>query len=98
MGGLYRLNVKSMPHQALASTGLTTENLWHQRSSHLNLQDLMLLQRKCMVDGLPSFQNVHLDCDACALGKMHREEFPLNVDRKKIDILDLMDTDICGPM
>ena len=29
VGSLYRLNVKSMPHQALVSTRLTTENLWH---------------------------------------------------------------------
>lgn len=58
----------------------------------------MLLQRKGMVDGLPCFQNVHLDCDGCALGKMHREEFPLNADRKKRDILELVHIDICGPM
>eukprot|EP00253_Pinus_taeda_P021339 PITA_21339 len=98
VGGLYRLNLKSTTHQAMASTRLTTENLWHQRFGHLTLQDLMLLQRKGMADGLRAFQNVHLDCDGCALGKMHREEFPFNADRKESDILELMHTDICGPM
>ena len=43
VGSLYRLNVKRMPRQALASTGLTSENLWHQRFGHLNLNDLPLL-------------------------------------------------------
>jgi len=51
-----------------------------------------------MVNGLLSFQNVHLDCDGCALGKMHIEEFPLNVDRKKRDIMELVDIDISRPM
>ena len=98
MGGLYRLNIKSMPNQALSSIGLTIENLWHQRFGHLNLQDLMLLQRKGMVDVLPTFHNVHLDCDGCALGKMHGEDFPLNIDRKKRDIMELVHTDIYGPI
>lgn len=35
--GLNKLNVNRMPHQALASTGLTAENLWHQIFGHLNL-------------------------------------------------------------
>ena len=98
MGNLYRLYVKSMPQQAMVAAGLTPEDLWHQRFDHLNLQDLILLQRKGMVDGLPVFHNVKLDCDGCALGKMHREEFPLHVNRKERDILELVHTYICGPI
>lgn len=51
-----------------------------------------------MVDGLLVFHNAKLDCDGCALGKMHREEFPLHVNRKERDILELVHTNICGPM
>jgi len=81
VGCLYRLDAKSMPRQAMVAAGSIVENLWHQRFSHLNLQDLILLQRKGMVDGLPVFHNVKLECDGCALRKMHREEFPLHVNR-----------------
>ena len=98
MGSLYRLDVKSMTKQAMVATGSTAEDLWHQRFGHLNLQDLILLQRKGMVDGLPVFHNVKLDCDGCALGKMHREEFPLHVNRKERNILELVHTHICRPM
>ena len=87
VGNLYRLDVKSMPQQAMVAAGSTAENLWHQIFGHLNLQDLILLQRKGMVDGLPIFHNVKLDCDGCALGKIHREEFPLHVKRKERDTL-----------
>jgi len=76
-----------MPRQAMVAAGSTVENLWNQRFGHLNLQELILLQRKGMVDGLPVFYNVKLECDGCALGKMHREEFPLHVNRKERDIL-----------
>ena len=51
-----------------------------------------------MVDGIPTFHSVQLNCDGCALGKMHREEFPLHVNRKERDILELVHTDICEPM
>jgi transposase InsO family protein len=29
---------------------------------------------------------------------MHRDEFPSNPDKKKRDVLDLVHTDVCGPM
>ena len=40
-----------------------------------------------MVEGLPILKPAHIDCDACALGKFHIDEFPMNVDRRKRDIL-----------
>ena len=51
-----------------------------------------------MVDGLPMLKNENVACEGCALGKMHRDEFPSNPDRKKRDVLDLVHTDVCGPM
>ena len=51
-----------------------------------------------MVNGIPDFHNVHLDRDGCELGKIHMEEFPLIADRKKRDILELLHTDVFGPM
>ena len=78
--------------------GSIAENVWHQRFGHLNLQDLIILHRKGMVDGLPIFHNVKLDCDGCALGKMRREELPLHVNRKERDILELVHTEISRPM
>jgi hypothetical protein len=46
IGGLYKLDVTLNNHQALTSTTMSTEELWHQRYGHLNYNDLMLLQRK----------------------------------------------------
>lgn len=51
-----------------------------------------------MVNGFPILKNVHVHHEACALGKMHKDDFPINLDRKKRDILELLHTDLCGPM
>jgi len=51
-----------------------------------------------MVNGLPILKNEHVDCEACALGRMHKDEFPSNLNRRKRDILELVHTDICGMM
>eukprot|EP00253_Pinus_taeda_P023650 PITA_23650 len=67
VGSLYKLDAKSIPKRAMVVGRLTAEQLWHQRFGHLNLQDLMLLQKKGMVEGLPIFRNIQLNCDGCAL-------------------------------
>jgi len=37
-------------------------------------------------------------CEDYALGKIHRDEFPSNFDRWKINVLELVHSDVCGPM
>ena len=51
-----------------------------------------------MVEGLPILKHVHIDCDACALENLHIDEFLVNADRRRRDILDMVHTDLCGPM
>ena len=98
VGGQYKLDVTSKEHYALTSPIMPTESLWNQRYGHINHQDLLLLLKHNMVEGLPMLKNVNIPCEGCALGKMHRNEFPSNPDKKKRDVLDLVHTDVCGPM
>jgi hypothetical protein len=51
-----------------------------------------------MVEGLPMLKNEKVSCDGCALGKMRRDEFLSNPNKKKRDVLDLVHTDVSGPM
>jgi transposase InsO family protein len=51
-----------------------------------------------MVEGLPVMKNDHIECEACALGKQHREEFPIHKEKRQTEILELIHTDVCGPM
>ena len=51
-----------------------------------------------MVEGIAMLKNENVVCDGCALGKMHRDEFSPNPNKKNRDVLDLVHTDVCGPM
>ena len=48
---------------------MSTKELWHRMYGHLNQHDLVQLQKKSMVEGLPELKSEHLECEACALGK-----------------------------
>ncbi|MCY6525021.1 hypothetical protein, partial [Actinobacillus pleuropneumoniae] len=43
-------------------------------------------------------KNEYACCESCALGKTHRDEFPSNIDRRRRDVLELVHTNVCGPM
>jgi hypothetical protein len=48
--------------------------LWHRRFGHLNLDNLKKVQK--MVRGMPQFNVTRGGvCDACAMGKHHRDPF-----------------------
>lgn len=75
---------------------MTIEDLWHQRSIHINFNDFKLLQKQGMVNGILVLNNVHVGCEACGLVKMHKDEFPIDLERKR-DILEIVHTNLCGP-
>lgn len=49
-----------------------------------------------MVEGLPVLNPVTIDCDTSALGKMQRDEFIVNANRRRRDILEMVQTYLCG--
>jgi hypothetical protein len=51
-----------------------------------------------MVEGIPILKNEHIECEACALGKQHREEFPVHKEKKQREIIELIHTNVYGPM
>ena len=98
VGGLYKLDATMKLHVALTSTTMSTKELWHHMYGHLNYNDLMLLQRKTMVLGLPVMKNDNFPCEACALGKQHKEEFPIYTEKRQTYILELIHTNVCEPI
>jgi len=47
----------------------------------------MLLQIKEMDKGLPIIKNNHVESEACALGKQHREECPIHEEKRQREVL-----------
>lgn len=56
-------------HEAFPSTSMSNIELWHQIYAHLNHNDLILLQKKFIIERLPNIKGEHFECEGCALGK-----------------------------
>ncbi|CAN6560685.1 unnamed protein product [Malus baccata var. baccata] len=72
--------------------------IWHRRLGHLNMNALMQLQECDMVTRLPELKMNTTMCEGCALGKHSRDAFPKETKWKATLPLELIHTDICGPM
>ena len=66
------------------------------RLAHLHYRALLSLRK--VVTGLPEFEVQHDGvCRGCALGKNVKKPFP-NSDNQVKGILDLIHSNLCGPM
>ena len=100
---LYKLDIyqKFDDQNALAVDAQTQSNseLWHARFGHLNFSSLARLSKHDMVCNLPSIHvpSNHV-CEGCILGKMHRFSFPKDANVLATHKLQLVHSDVCGPM
>ncbi|UYV80249.1 hypothetical protein LAZ67_18002148 [Cordylochernes scorpioides] len=76
-----------------------SSEIWHSRFGHLNYDDLKKLQRENLVNGLPKgeFKSI-TSCEVCIRGKQTRLPFPEVSLTKSTEPLQLIHSDICGPM
>ena len=77
---------------------MDTNWLWHLRFGHLNFNGLSVLAKKKMVTGIPLLENFNRLCEGCILGKQQRDSFPVGKSRRAMQQLELVHSDICGPM
>ncbi|KAH0707987.1 hypothetical protein KY289_013063 [Solanum tuberosum] len=72
--------------------------LWHFRYGHLSFGGLETLQQKNMVTGLPQITAPSKICEECVVGKQHRSQFPKEKSWRAKDVLELVHSDLCGPI
>lgn len=72
--------------------------LWHLRYGHLPFTSLKDLQKGSMVLGLPEIGVRHNPCESCILAKHRRDSFPNAATFRAHSPLELVHTDLCGPM
>ena len=78
-----------------------SEEIWHQRYGHLNKKSLRDLQSQNLVDVIPfkfSENEIEEACEGCLKGKQIRQPFPKEQANRAAGVLDLIHTDVCGPM
>lgn len=71
---------------------------WHFRYGHLNFGSLKFLKQKQLVLGLPQLESPDEVCEECVVSKQHREPFPTGKSWRAKKVLELVHSDICGPI
>lgn len=82
------------------SKGKVSQNLLHFRLGHLNVTDMKRMISRNMVSGLENCE-INTDkkfCETCILGKHSKSSFPRNERQRSERVLELVHTDVCGPM
>ena len=92
--GLYKLKIEQF---FTSSERIDDLNLWHRRFGHANKKLIKFMHSKKMVDGLEISNGYdHELCNPCIIGKMKREKFDIQ-NRRSVQNLDVIHSDICGP-
>ncbi|KAI5329472.1 hypothetical protein L3X38_028869 [Prunus dulcis] len=94
----FPLKLQAEMHFAYRASVDHSTDLWHRRFRHLNVSSLKLLKEHDMVVGLPEIKEDRQACEGCVLGKQSREAFPREAISRASTPLELIHSDICGPM
>lgn len=93
----FSLNIK-YASALQATSNEPVSSLRHKRLGHVNYHNLKVLYNQRMVHGLPYIKEMKGVCEGCAFGKQHRQSFPKGVSWRAKPKLELVHTDVCGPM
>ncbi|CAL8090833.1 unnamed protein product [Prunus armeniaca] len=94
----FPMKLQAEMHLAYKANVCHSTAMWHRRLGYLNMSSLKLLQEQEMVVGLPEIIAVTEVCEACILRKQCRESFPKEASTRASTSLELVHSDICGPM
>lgn len=98
--GLYLTQFQSLQTNEQANNVSENDLMkWHKKLAHLNEKDIKMLSSNNLVSGLDLNKNDVLDnCESCIQGKMSRLPFPKHEGIKSKQLLEIIHTDLCGPM
>lgn len=93
--GLYMMNEHRMAELNLArQSNRYCIHQWHYKLAHRNLDDIRKMKDKFKIEDCQCKD----DCEACIKGKMSREPFPKKSVNPAKQRLDVIVSDMCGPM
>jgi hypothetical protein len=75
-----------------------TEVAWQWHTRYGNFGSLRKLAVQKMVRGLPELTQVERVCDGCLIGKQRHTPFPAQAKRRAESVLELIGSDLCGPV
>ncbi|GAU44523.1 hypothetical protein TSUD_82300 [Trifolium subterraneum] len=98
MNRMYIVTASVMFPRCLQMQKNDESNLCYMRYAHLSIKGLRVLNKKHMVKGLPEMQDIEDKCKDCLSGKQHRESIPKQSNWRANQKLELVHSDICGPI
>ncbi|KAI5333988.1 hypothetical protein L3X38_024121 [Prunus dulcis] len=100
MGGnrCFPLSLESMTPTVRKVSVIEDSWIWRRRLGHLNFVSMKKMQHMEMVTGLPVLTEMKDVCEGCVSGKHHREKFNKEEAWGASCPLELVHTDLCGPM
>lgn len=93
----FMLDVSQVERKAYTSLTDSTD-LWHRRLGHASFRSLDLLHRLNLVDYISKVEVSGNVCEVCQLGKQARLPFPADSAWRAQNKLELVHSDVCGPM
>lgn len=102
-GNLYYLSCEPIrDHACMSDARLSNESkefIWHRRFGHLNEKSLQTLASQQLVYDFDYHISKPMPfCKACVEGKLHRTPFPSGGRKRAETPLDLVHSDVCGPI
>lgn len=99
-GGLYLLKTVQEPIASVAkSHNPFCIHEWHRRLGHRDPEAILELDRSGLASGFRIHPcGIRAVCECCLKGKMARLPFPKQAEQKSTAVLDLIHSDVCGPM
>ena len=94
----FPLSLESLLPAARRASVMDDSWTWHRRLGHLNFDSMNRMQQEELVTGLPTLTEVNDACEGCIFGKHHREKFDKEGSTRASKPLELIHTDLCGPM
>ncbi|CAI5780530.1 Retrovirus-related Pol polyprotein from transposon TNT 1-94 [Podarcis lilfordi] len=103
INGVYELDLSENQSAKVAHSSQKDEadlDLWHRRLGHRDTSVILDLQKRDLVRGLQVKQSnkAPAKCVSCITEKAVKPLFPCYAEQRSNKVLDIVHTDICGPM
>lgn len=92
---MYKTQVHLCKGEVNTTNSDSSIDLWHKKLDHMSEKSLQILTKKQLtgIKGVPLNGCVH-----CLVGKQHRVSFNKRSSQRNENILDLVYSDVCGPI
>lgn len=95
---LYKLILETSRSECLISKMEEISWIWHSRLGHVNFQAMTLMSTKQMETRLPDLIQPKGICTGCLMAKKTRNSFPSQASFRATQPLELIHSDLCGPI